>query len=129
MKYEEFKKMLDEKMKVGSDLYIDLLSTIINNPSRYTGLYRLTNVNEKIAQNISQSNEIKFGDFMEDIVTEYLIENGFQTYHKKIVDNEKNKILSVDQLFAGNENIYIVEQKMRDDHDSTKKSRTIYKFY
>ena len=119
--YNEFIQELHKKIKSGDDFYLDLLKTVIDNPSRYCGLFRLSNAKTKLIQNVTQSNEIKFGDFMEDIVTIYLDKMGYTNLPKDAGTDEDGNRLSVDQLFIKDNIIYLVEQKIRDDHDSTKK--------
>jgi hypothetical protein len=91
-------------------------------------VFRLTNAKTKLLQFYTQSNEIKLGDFIEDIVTEYLSILGFENLDKQIGTYKVNirgraleKALLVDQFFKKDNEIYIVEQKIRDDHDSAKK--------
>ncbi|MBR1375252.1 MAG: hypothetical protein IJ566_04120 [Cardiobacteriaceae bacterium] len=122
MKYEEFKQKLNLQV-FGEDVNYEILTTVIKNPNRYIGLFRVTNAKTKLIQNITQSCEIKFGDFIEDILTQYILDTGYHNLDKNIGVDENNDELNVDQLFKNNnENIiYIIEQKIRDDHDSTKK--------
>lgn len=68
--YSEFKETLDNIVSV--ETKSKLLISIAENPDRYIGDFRLTSPKMKLLQNITQSNEIKFGDFMEKIVTVYL---------------------------------------------------------
>ncbi|WP_051675974.1 hypothetical protein [Ureaplasma canigenitalium] len=70
--YKDFKNMLDQKIKINSKEYTNILKKIIENPHRYSEVFRVTNINTKIIQNLTQSNEIKFGDFLEDIISEYI---------------------------------------------------------
>lgn len=69
-------------------------------------------------QNITQSREISFGDFLEDIITKYL---GlfYENLPKHVQYNNERMVF--DQLFIYENKIYMIEQKIRDDHDSTKK--------
>lgn len=120
-KYEEFINKLNEWIKTGKDFYVDLLENIINNPNRYCGIFRLSNPQTKLIQNVTQSQEIKFGDFIEDITTEYIEKLGYINQNKLIGKDTDGNLLDADQVFIDKENIYLVEQKMRDDHDSTKK--------
>lgn len=122
MKYEEFKQKLNLQV-FGEDVNYEILTTVIKNPNRYIGLFRVTNAKTKLIQNITQSCEIKFGDFIEDILTQYISEMGYQNLDKNIGIDENNDELNVDQLFKKNDEniIYLIEQKIRDDHDSTKK--------
>lgn len=122
LSYEEFINKLDKKIIIGEDFYVQLLQTVIDNPNRYTGIFRISSVKTKLIQNVTQSNEIKFGDFMEDIVTDYIEKLGYQNIKKNIGTNNDGDTLNTDQLFMDKNNIlYLIEQKIRDDHDSTKK--------
>ena len=61
------------------------------------------------------------------VIEEYLKENGFTILNKKFVsDNDEE--LNIDQCFSKENKIYFVEQKIRDDHDSTKKRGQIKNF-
>ena len=115
-KYEDFAEELNAKIKSDDDFYYELLITVIKNPNRYTGIFRVSNAKTKLIQNVTQSREIKFGDFMEDIITWYISEIGYENIDKTISPE-----LQADQLFRKDSMIYLIEQKIRDDHDSTKK--------
>ena len=114
--YEDFAAELNAKIKSDDDLYYELLITVIKNPQRYTGIFRVSNARTKLIQNVTQSREIKFGDFMEDVITWYISAMGYENLDKNISDS-----LKADQLFRYGNVIFLIEQKIRDDHDSTKK--------
>jgi hypothetical protein len=116
MKYEEFKKIFNDKIFLESKR--NLLIKISESPERYIGLFRPTKPKAKIIQNLTQSNEIKFGDAFEILIEEYLKENSFKILEKKF--KYKNKNLDIDQHFSKEGKLYFVEQKIRDDHDSSK---------
>lgn len=120
MTYEHFKTKLNTRI-FGEDLNREILETVIKNPQRYIGLFRVTNAKTKLIQNVTQSCEIKFGDFLEDILTEYLAEMGYENLDKNIGTDSNGNRLNADQFFRKGNNIFLVEQKVRDDHDSTKK--------
>ena len=119
--YDEFISKLNAKIASDADLYYDLLTNVVKNPNRYTGIFRLSNAKTKLIQNVTQSREIKFGDFMEDIVTEYIARLGFVNLDKSIGTDAEGNSLSADQVFKKGNTVYLIEQKIRDDHDSTKK--------
>lgn len=121
MSYADFQMKLDEATAIDGDFCVRLLNTVINNPQRYVGIFRLSNPKTKLIQNVTQSREIKFGDFMESIVTEYIERLGFKNLDKRIGVDDNGDALNVDQLFIKDKTVFLVEQKMRDDHDSTKK--------
>lgn len=119
--YEDFMDKLNKKIKSGDDFYQELLETVIDNPSRYCGLFRLSNAKTKLIQNVTQSKEIKFGDFMEDISTDYIGLLGYENRCKDLGLDENGDRLNADQVFIKGNIVFLVEQKIRDDHDSTKK--------
>ena len=75
MTYEIFKDKLNTRI-FGDDLNYEILETVLKNPKRYIGLFRVSNAKKKLIQNITQSCEIKFGDFKEEILTIYIADMG-----------------------------------------------------
>ena len=129
LSYEYFTNKLSHKFIVGEDFYVKLLETVIDNPNRYTGIFRISSAKTKLLQNITQSNEIKFGDFMEDIVTDYIGKLGYKNLTKNIGADENGDILNTDQLFLDSENIlYLIEQKYV-MITIVRKKRSISEFY
>ena len=120
--YEYFMKALNKRISSDDDtLNYELLVNVVKNPNRYTGIFRLSNAKTKLIQNVTQSREIKFGDFMEDILTDYIGRIGYTNLDKSIGCDENGDDLSADQVFKKDNTVYLIEQKIRDDHDSTKK--------
>ena len=119
--YEYFAGRLYGKIKSDESFFYELLVTVVKNPNRYTGIFRLSNAKTKLIQNVTQSREIKFGDFMEEIVTEYIQAMGYANLNKSIGADPQGNPLSADQVFTKGNAVYLIEQKIRDDHDSTKK--------
>lgn len=120
MQYRVFKAMLKAEV-FGTDLNYQILQTVIENPKRYIGIFRITSAKTKLIQNITQSCEIKFGDFIENILTVYLADMGYENLNKNLGTDEEGNELSADQVFKKNSVVTLIEQKIRDDHDSTKK--------
>jgi Holliday junction resolvase-like predicted endonuclease len=89
-------------------------------------LFRPTKPKGKILQNLLQSHEIKFGNVFEIVIEEYFKENGFEFLNRKI--DFEDKKLDIDQIFYKDNIIYFIEQKIRDDHDSSKKRGQIDNF-
>ncbi len=104
-----------------------LLEKIAKNPERYIGLFRPTKPRAKLFQNLLQSHEIRFGDAMESLIEAMLSAVGFSILPNSIVSTD-GESLSVDQYFADEETHFFMEQKVRDDHDSTKKRGQIENF-
>lgn len=116
LEYEKF--IYELKTTVYKNSKADLINKIASNPDRYIGIFRPTLPELKLIQNITQSHEISFGDFIEDIITNYLGKY-YTNLPKRAI--YKNEVILFDQLFEYNNKIFMIEQKMRDDHDSTKK--------
>lgn len=119
--YEHFIERLNNRIKSDESFFYELLVTVVKNPNRYTGIFRLSNAKTKLIQNVTQSREIKFGDFMEEIITEYIACMGYTNLDKGIGTDTEGNALSADQVFRMGNTVYLIEQKIRDDHDSTKK--------
>ena len=118
LEYDFFKSQLNSKLF--EDSYSDLLRKIAENPERYIGLFRPTKPKTKLIQNITQSHEIRFGDALEYIFERYFEACGFRLHTKRFRTTD-NTELSIDQLFSRGNTLFMIEQKVRDDHDSTKK--------
>lgn len=125
MDYKKFSSILNKHIFKREKR--DLLKNISDKPERFIGLFRPTKPTAKILQHILQSHEIRFGDAFEEIIGEILKELNFLILDKLIV-GENGDILSLDQYFKHREIYYFIEQKVRDDHDSTKKRGHISNF-
>jgi Holliday junction resolvase-like predicted endonuclease len=78
-------------------------------------------------QHLLQSYEIRFGDALEELIEEILKDLGYSILPKSITTSNGEQ-LSLDQFFTDGKNYYFIEQKIRDDHDSTKKRGQIANF-
>jgi hypothetical protein len=118
MNYQDFCNILNKHI-FGSGKK-DLLRKIAKNPERFIGLFRPTKPTGKILQHIFQSREIRMGDAFEEIIEEIIKSIGFTILPKNIGSTGKKKLL-LDQYFMKDNMYYFIEQKLRDDHDSSKK--------
>jgi len=125
MNYENFCAILNKHIFEGEKK--ELLQRIAENPERFIGLFRPTKPGAKILQHLLQSHEIRMGDALEEIIEEILKSLGFKILSKSIV-NESDETLLLDQYFTDGKIYYFIEQKVRDDHDSTKKRGQIENF-
>lgn len=121
LEYDKFVNKLNNILFEGSSA--DLLTKISDTPDRYIGIFRPTKPKTKLMQNITQSHEIKFGEALESIFEDYFRTLGFEMLEKKLsgIETKDNKDYNIDQLIRKEDTIYLIEQKVRDDHDSTKK--------
>lgn len=101
------------------------LKALSDKPERIVGFLRFQGVKQKVVQFLTQSFEIKTGDMLEEFFTSL-----FGFHYTNLTKNING--LKCDQLFQKNENgtiiIYLIEQKIRDDHDSTKKNGQVENF-
>lgn len=125
MQYEKFKNIFNETIFEESKAV--LIEKIAKYPNRYIGLFRPTKPKAKILQNLLQSHEIRFGDAFETAIEQYLREFGYEILEKRFVNNDDDE-LNLDQCFKSDSRVYFIEQKIRDDHDSTKKRGQIANF-
>jgi len=125
MNYEKFCAILNKHIFEGERK--ELLRRISENPERFIGLFRPTKPGAKILQHLLQSHEIRMGDALEEIIEEILKDMSFSVLDKNVI-NESGETLSLDQYFTDGNIYYFIEQKIRDDHDSTKKRGQIGNF-
>lgn len=125
MNYEKFCLILNKHIFEGEKR--ELLKNIAERPERFIGLFRPTKPGAKILQHILQSHEIRFGDAFEELIEEIIRELNFSILNKSIVGENRDS-LSLDQYYEGKGIYYFIEQKVRDDHDSTKKRGQISNF-
>lgn len=125
MNYKKFCAILNKHIFEGEKR--ELLRKIANTPERFIGLFRPTKPGVKILQHLLQSHEIRMGNALEKIIEEILKSLGFNVLPKSM-PNEEGKQLSLDQYFTDGKLYYFIEQKVRDDHDSTKKRGQISNF-
>ncbi|MEM3829578.1 MAG: hypothetical protein QXP36_10245 [Conexivisphaerales archaeon] len=125
MDYSKFIEILNKHIFEGEKK--DLLRKIAENPERFIGLFRPTKPHVKILQHLLQSHEIRMGSALEKIIEKALENFGFTNLPKNIL-NENGENLSLDQYFYKDGKYYFVEQKVRDDHDSSKKRGQISNF-
>lgn len=125
MNYEKFCTILNKHIFEGEKK--ELLKKLADRPERFIGLFRPTKPGTKILQHLLQSHEIKFGDALEELVDEFIKEFGFEPLDKNIRGKD-GQSLTLDQYFKKNSIAYFVEQKVRDDHDSTKKRGQVANF-
>jgi len=118
MNYEQFCDVLNRHIFEGERG--KLLKKLADRPERFVGLFRPTKPGTKLLQNLLQSHEIRFGDAIEELFRALLAEMGFRHLEQRVYTIE-GQTLDIDHYFTDEETFYFIEQKVRDDHDSTKK--------
>ena len=108
--------------------YKKFIEKIADDPNFINGDFVPLTIEEKMKYNRMHSTIIKFGDSMEELLTVYIEKifkdsGNYKKLNKKIKKSESmsGKSFSIDQLFKLNDKIYLIEQKIGDGHDSTKK--------
>ena len=123
--YTKVKADFDKKIFENSK--IDLLRKLCDSPGRYIGLFRPSKPHTKIIQNITQSHEIKFGDAFELLIRQCFELYDYESLERNHTITNGDRV-NFDQLFKKNNRTIFIEQKIRDDHDSTKKRGQIDNF-
>jgi hypothetical protein len=117
MDYRKFAVLLNAHLFEGDK--INLLKKLAQEPSRFVGLFRSSKPKTKVIQYLLQSREIRFGDAMEEVIGALLSDLGYSLLPLSL--QGKTGRLSLDLHFEDIKREYVVEMKVRDDHDSTKK--------
>lgn len=125
MNYERFVEILNQHIFMEGKRA--LLKNLAEHPERFIGLFRPTRPRGKILQHILQSHEIKFGDALEEIMSEFLRDWDYDVL-PKIIFTSSRKRYDIDQYFRLNDEYFFIEQKVRDDHDSSKREGQIRNF-
>lgn len=123
MKYKDFEKDYLEKFELTPCNIFDYIVDP-NHVKRFGGTWKFGTFKEQVINSILTSMGIKIGTFAESIITKYIEELGYTNLPKRLTDH-----LVADQLFADDEdNIYLIEQKVRDDHDNAKVDGQVQNF-
>jgi hypothetical protein len=125
MDYQEFAQVLNKHIFYGNKR--EILVRLASNPERFIGLFRPSKPSTKILQHLLQSYEIRMGDALEEIIGLVIQGQGYILLDKNI-QGENNGLLRLDQYFTDGKKYYFIEQKIRDDHDSTKKRGQMQNF-
>lgn len=103
-----------------------LINTLATNPKRFISPFSPLKSEEEIRTFLGHSSKIKVGNAYEIILKMLFELIGYELIEKKFSVNNKTKV--IDQLFKYNDRFIFIEQKMNDDHDSTKKEAIIKDF-
>ena len=88
--YNDFCDLLARHISTGQNFYESLLENVIENPHRYCGIFRLSDAKTKLIQNVTQSNRIKFGNFIEELTAKYIEKFDYKSLDRRITHNNKN---------------------------------------
>lgn len=118
MNYEQFIAILNRQ--IFQSEREKLLRKLVSEPKRFLTLFRPSKPKSKLFQHLLQAREIGFGDALEEIIAQWLEHYGCQRLGNRVQVNDEmmecdHYALSPDQDLA-----LLIEQKVRDDHDSSK---------
>lgn len=125
MEYGDFRTLMNHHVIKGDR--VSLLTAMAESPERFVGLFRPSTAEEKVRQYLTQSHEIRFGGALEAVIEIYLQESGYTPLTKRLT-GKYGDALELDQHFEDGRMFYFVEQKTRDDHDSSKKRGQLQNF-
>lgn len=125
--YDYVDKELNNIINLNQEFYLNLLKKMIEKPERFIDTLSISNKREQISANIAISKKIKFGYFLENLFQRIFTSFGFEILPNKI-NNYKNSS-KVDILMKKENTIFLIEQKVRDDHDNSKKVGQIQNYF
>ena len=117
MEYLKYKTIFDRHLKI--DNITNFVKTLVKSTdaaNRLMSSFKVFSLKDRIATQYLTSINIKLGDALEDIFKEYLKEQGVVFLPRNFVAGK-----DCDQIFQYNGTTFLIEQKIRDDHDSSKK--------
>jgi hypothetical protein len=122
--YNEFANVLSDA--INREALSRLLNALCREPRRFTGVFRPLHSRRKLLLYLLQSKEICFGDAIEAVFESILTVSGYTGLEKQLRftdETGKQKELECDLFLRSgtSEALVFIEQKMRDDHDSSKK--------
>ena len=116
----------DDKSIIEKEIIRLSIMALVEKPEKIIGFLRFQSPKQKLVQFLTQSLEIKTGDMLEEFFTD-LLSTKFTAQDKYITYLGKN--YKCDQLFLQkNGEVLFIEQKIRDDHDTTKKTGQVDNF-
>lgn len=123
MNYDKFAQIMNQHI-ILADLQYSLLTSVLTSPQRFNSEFQLLSAHDKLKNFLMTSLNIKFGYALEKITLAYLSELGFTALDNTL----SNSGLRVDYLGIKDDMILLVEQKIRDDHDSSKRKGQVSNF-
>lgn len=131
MEYEDFKRIFTSALRKNKVEEIrKFLEDTVKNVYEYIGIDNYSSIEDTYIARERQSTEIKYGNALENILTSYISLMGYKNLDKKIGKAKDGKELNADQVFVDEKTktVYLIEQKKKDNHDSTKKRGQIENF-
>jgi len=126
MQRSNFEKICEET--ISQEALVDLLRALAKSPFRFVGPFRIAKPRAKVSGFLTQRQEIQLGSAIEQVYEVLLEERGFEQLAVELTDSNGNA-LRADQVARSPEgHIILIEQKLRDDHDSTKREGQIQNF-
>lgn len=111
MDYKDYEDIFQKYLLLDKKEYINNLAL-----ERIITPFQIIPFKEKIYQNYLTSINIKFGSALEEIFHRYLTFKGATFLNRRCIPGK-----DCDQLFTYKGKTILIEQKVRDDHDSSKK--------
>lgn len=128
MEQERFDKLLDEVIQP-NNMIPYIIQKMVEKPELLTGFKKINTFALRMYASFGQANNIKFGTILENYFQSYLKDLGWElltrdyTLTKDEINEYKNDSdkVNIDIVAKYNNTIIFIEQKILDNHDSTKK--------
>lgn len=113
-----------------------IIDKMITKPKLLTGFKKINTFSLRMYASFGQANNIKYGTVLENYFNKYLEEMGWKMLERDytLTDEEKQRYqndsnrVNVDLVAKHEDTIIFIEQKILDNHDSTKKTGQLRNF-
>ena len=134
MKQNEFDKLIAEIDPTNMIPYT--IDKMVKKPEILTGFKKINTFSLRMYASFGQANNIKYGTILEKYFNKYLEELGWKILDRDYIltneeqtkyQNDSNRV-NVDLVAKYDDIIIFIEQKILDNHDSTKKTGQLRNF-
>lgn len=124
----EFDKLIDEVV-APNNMIPYVIQKMVKSPELLTGFKKINTFSLRLYASFGQANNIKYGNILEAYFQKTLEDMGWELLPRdyalkeeeiKFYNNDSDKV-NVDIVAKKNEKLIFIEQKILDNHDSTKK--------
>lgn len=128
MNQNEFDVLID-KVVSPSNMIPYIIEKMILKPELLTGFKKINTFSLRLYASFGQANNIKYGNILEAYFQKYLEQLGWEllprdyelTQQERVFYNNDSNRVNIDIIARFNDKLIFIEQKILDNHDSTKK--------
>ena len=125
MNYEKFKSIMIEDIPLDKLPEEQLLNKMKEKPERFLSDFQLQDDSSRFMKILVTSSTIRLGRAFEKIIKAYFEKNKYTNMEEEAKFKLNSKKHEIDILVSKNNDILVIEQKIRDDHDKGKKENIL----